>query len=273
MTKSILLCAFIFLGHQSYSQTQSEILQEGTVLYRCAATAKRGAEIYLSNHADRKESTGGYISYITGSSQVCVFFSKDEKPKALGTVSFNIVSSTKTDTITDRSERALTKHEKDLVTMRQIAVGEYTTDTLFKSYKKMNPNFIAISDTKGKRVYILTTPEEPGIIAFGNDYLLTFDNTNRLKEKRRLHDTLTSIPYNRQGGKPVLTTMHLHTSETGDLITATDVCTLLLHAPLPWGQHYVMSPKNVSIWNCEDEDLLIMTKETWDKAAAAQKLR
>jgi hypothetical protein len=264
MKNILLLCAFIFLGLQSYSQTQSEILQEGRLLYQNAVAARHGTEIFLSQHADRKESIGGYVSYIAGSDKVCVLFSKDAKPRAIGAVTETTIQST---------ERELTKNEQDLVTIRQIAVREYNSDTLFKSYQKMNPNFIAISDGNGKRVYILTTPEEPGVIVFGNDYLLTFDSNNTLKQKRRLHHDLTSIRYNLQDKKPALTTTHLHQSETGDLITATDICTLLLHAPLPWGQHFVISPKNVSIWDCADEDLIIVTKDAWDKAAAAQKLR
>lgn len=241
------------------------------MLYRSEMAAWVGTDLFLAKYSDRQQNTGGYFTYLSGSKAICVFFSKDASPKAIGTFTFDSAYNTQTAAVDDQ-ERELTRHEQDLVAIRQTAVREYTSDTLFHSYKNMSPNFIPISDKQGKRVYILTAPEEQGIVVFGNDYLLTFDNNNTLKQKRRLHDNLIPLKYDQQGGKPVLVTMHTHLAETSDLITATDVCTLLLYAPhIPWGQHFVMGPKHVSIWDCEDKELIIMTKELWDKTVPQKK--
>jgi hypothetical protein len=230
-----------------------------------------GTDLFLAKYGERKENTGGYFSYLSGNKAICVFISKDATPRAIGTFTFDSTYNTQT-AIVDGQERALTRHEQDLVTIRQTAIHEYTSDTLFHSYKNMNPNFIPVSDKQGKRVYVLTAPQEQGIVVFGNDYLLTFDNNNTLKQKRSLHKNLIPIKYDQQDGKLILATMHNHLPETGDLITPTDVCTLLLYAPhIPWGQHFVMGQKQVSIWDCKDKDLIIMTREAWDKTMASEK--
>jgi hypothetical protein len=271
MNKFLFLCVLVLPGIQTYAQSQTEILQEGTQLYKSEMASWVGTDLFLAKYGDRKEHAGGYFSYVSGDKATCVFFSKDATPKAIATFTFDSSYNAQT-AIVDGQERALTRHEHDLVTIRQIAIRAYTSDTMFHSYKNMNPNFIPISDKQGKRVYVLTAPQEQGIIVFGNDYLLTFDNTNTLKQKRPLHKNLIPIKYDQQDGKLVLATMHTHLPETGDLITPTDVCTLLLYAPhIPWGQHFVIGSQHVSIWDCKDKDLIIMKKEAWDKIMATEK--
>lgn len=271
MKKFLALCILVFPEVHAYAQSQAEILQEGTQLYKSEMASWVGTDLFLEKYSDRKENAGGYFSYVSGNKAICVFFSKDATPKAIGTFTFDSTYNAQT-AIVDGQERALTKHEQDLVTIRRTAIQEYTSDTLFHSYKNMSPNFIPVSDKQGKRVYVLTAPQEQGVVVFGNDYLLTFDNNNTLKQKRPLHQNLIPIKYDQQDGKLILATVHTHLPETGDLITATDVCTLLLYAPhITWGQHYVMGSKHVSIWDCKDKDLIIMTREAWDKVMVFEK--
>lgn len=230
-----------------------------------------GTDIFLAKLSDKRQNTGGYFSYLVDDKAVCVFFSNSDNPKIIGTFTFDSTYNTNT-AIVDGQEREPTAQEIDLLTIRQAALATYRTDTFFKSYKGMNPNFIPIADKKGKRVYVLTGPQKQGIVVFGNDYLLTFDKENRLKEQRRLHKNIISIEYGTQDGKTILGTMHTHSSETGDLITATDVCTLMLYAKYAqWEAHYVISEKNVSIWNCKKNQLTVMTKKAWDKIYGNQK--
>jgi hypothetical protein len=136
----------------------------------------------------------------------------------------------------------------------------------------MNPNFIPLNDEDGKRVYVLTGPQKHGIVVFGNDYLMTFDKENRLKGKRRLHKNIISTEYGKQDGKPIVGAMHTHLPETVDLITATDVCTLMLYGKFTqWGQYYIISEKNVTIWDCKKNKLsLVMTRKAWDKIYSNQ---
>lgn len=47
------------------------------------------------------------------------------------------------------------------------------------------------------------------------------------------------------------TTIHSHLPETGDYITATDICTLMLYEKAAkWKSHNVVSEKFLNIWDC-----------------------
>lgn len=273
MKKLLILLLTITVGATSFGQSkeEKEIIKEGTKLYKTEMASWYGTDIFLAKFGEKRQNAGGYFSYLTDDKAVCVFFSKDESPKIIGTFTFDSAYNINS-AIVDGEEREPTNQEIDLLTIRQAALSQYRTDTLFKSYKDMNPNFIPLNDENGKRVYVLTGPQKQGIVVFGNDYLLTFDKKNKLKETRRLHKNIISIEYGNKNGKTILGTMHTHLPETGDLITATDICTLMLYAKYAqWGQHYVISDKNVSLWDCKKNQLTVMTKKAWDKIYANQK--
>lgn len=273
MKSTVTTILAILIGIVSFGQSkdEAEILAEGTRLYKSEMASWYGTDIFLSKFPDRRQKAGGYFSYLKDEKAVCVFFSNDETPRIIGSFSFDSTYDINTAIVEDQ-ERELTIQERDLLVIRQAAIKEFRSDTLFKAYKDMNPNFIPLNDEKGKRVYILTGPEKPGIVVFGNDYLLTFNKDNELKNKKRLHKNIIPIEYGKKDGQLIITTMHSHLPETGDIITATDICTLKLYSKYArWGQHYVISQKNVSIWDCNKGTLLVMTKKAWDKIAKSQK--
>jgi hypothetical protein len=270
-TVTTILAILIVIGSFGQSKDEAEILAEGARLYKSEMASWYGTDIFLSKFPDRRQKAGGYFSYLKDDKAVCVFFSNDETPRIIGSFSFDSTYDINTAIVEDQ-ERELTIQEKDLLVIRQAAIKEFRSDTLFKAYKDMNPNFIPLNDEMGKRVYILMGPEKPGIVVFGNDYLLTFSKDNELKSKKRLHKNIIPIEYGKKDGKLIITTMHSHLPETGDLITATDICTLKLYSKYArWGQHYVISQKKVSIWDCNKGTLLVMTKKAWDKMAKSQK--
>jgi len=143
-------------------------------------------------------------------------------------------------------------------------------DTLFKRYEKTSFNFIPLIVNNKKKVYIITGPSASGVVIFGNDYLIEFDKKNNIKSKKSLHKNI--IPVNYTDDEAEVMTIHNHLEETGDLITATDICTLLLYSPYThWKQHYVMSEKYVSIWDCDKESLFVMDTKAWKKIYEDQK--
>jgi len=230
-----------------------------------------GTDIFLARFGDKQQTAGGYFSYIVDNKSICVFFSNRDAPTIVATFTFDSTYDVNTAVI-DGQERELTRQETDLLAIRQTAFTELKIDTLFKFYEKMSPNLIPLIDDKGKRVYVLTGPQEQGIIVFGNDYLLTFDQDNKLVEKRQLHRNIVTIEYEKEDDKIVLGSMHTHLPETGDLITATDVCTLMLYERnTQWGQHFVFSEKNVSIWDCKKDQLKVITRKAWDRIYGNQK--
>lgn len=66
-----------------------------------------------------------------------------------------------------------------------------------------------------------------------------------------------------QKGKEVMGAIHSHLPETGDFITATDICTLMLYEKLAkWKSHNVVSKNYLNIWNCETDQLTVLPMST-----------
>ncbi len=261
-------------GQTDIDKLTKPIVDEGKRLYRSEMASWYGTDLFLEKFTDR-EKIGGYFSYTENEISKCVFFSKSDTPKVIGTISFERTYNLKT-VKTDLQERELTKNENDIFEIRQIALAIVQKDTLFKTYKNTNLNFIPLISNGEKKVYILTGPTQNGVVIFGNDYLLTFDNENKLITKKQLHKNIIPINYGgkEEEGIDVEGAIHSHLPETGDFMTATDICTLMLYEKFAkWKQHTVVSKNYISIWNCETNELFAITTEVMEKINKDQEKR
>lgn len=257
----ISFCVIAF-GQGKMDKKTAPIVAEGKKLYQSEMASWYGTDIFLERYGDLKIMIGGYFSYTENDTAKCVFFSKSEHPKVIGTIKFDSTYSVKT-AILDSTERNFTSNELDLFTIRKLAIAEITSDTMFKSYKNTNYNIIPLIDKKEKKVFVLTGPKVDSVVIFGNDYLLTFNQKNKLIEKKKLHNNIITIKYD---GEEDVISYHTHKGKTRDLITSTDICTLMLYEKFAnWKQHYVMTEKYVCIWDCKTNRLVTLTKKAWDK--------
>lgn len=242
------------------------IVQEGKLLYRSEMASWYGTDLFLKTYKDR-ENIGGYFSYAEKDLAKCIFFSKGDAPQVIGEIIFDSTYHIQTAT-TNLTERIFTSHETDLYTIRKIAFAEIHSDTLFKTYKNSNLNLIPLISNNEKKVYVLTGPHKNGVVIFGNDYLLVFNQENQLLSKKTLHKNMIPINYevNEPEDKQTVGAMHSHLPETGDFITATDICTLMLYEKFTkWKQHNVFSKKYLSIWNCLTDELVVVPMSTVEK--------
>ncbi len=261
-------------GQKNPNEDAQPIVTEGKMLYKSEMASWYGTDLFLENYKTR-ENIGGYFSYTDNDISKCIFFSKSESPKVIGTISFDSTYNIKTAT-TDLSERDFTTNENDIYLIRKIALAEVNSDTLFKTYKNTNLNFIPLINGNKKMVYILTGPEQQGVVIFGNDYLLTFDKNNKLISKKQLHKNIIPIYYGgkEEEGKQVEGAVHSHLPETGDFITATDICTLMLYEKFAkWKTHNVVSEKYLNIWNCETDQLTVITIDAVNRINKDQEKR
>ncbi len=260
----LLLQVTIHSFSQNIEKQKIEVVKEGKMLYKSEMASWYGTDLFMEKYKD-KENIGGYFSYTEGSVSKCIFYSKAEKPKVIGTISFNQDYDIKT-AKTELDERSFSKNELDLYDIRTKAFKAITTDTIFHHFKNANLNLIPIINNKEKKVYVLTGPTNNGVVLFGNDYLLTFSNDNQLKSTKKLHANLIPVYFGDDKEKVAIASMHSHLPETGDLITATDICTTMLYQKFTgWENVYVMSQKYVSIWDCKKDELVVMTKEAFEK--------
>lgn len=261
-------------GQDNLNELAKPIVEEGKLLYKSEMASWHGTDLLLKEFRDRSI-IGGYFSYTEGDTSRCIFFSKGTEPKVLGMVSFDQDFNINTATI-NLTERNFSFLERSLYKIRKQALEEINVDTLFKTYNNTNLNLIPIVNENSKKVYVLTGPTVSGVVVIGNDYLLTFDSEDNLIGKRKLHNNILPIHYDGKevAGKDIESAMHSHLPETGDFITATDICTLMLYQKYAkWKTHNVVSTKYFNIWNCETNELLVLTMEAMKKITENQDLQ
>jgi len=275
LTLFLTLFALSVFGQKNPTAEAQSIVAEGKLLYKSEMASWYGTDLFLENYKNR-ENIGGYFSYTDQDIVKCIFFSKAESPKVIGTISFDSTFNVKT-AKADLTERDYTQAENDLYQIRKIASDELNTNTdgLFKFYKNTSPNIIPLINGQEKKVYILTGPQQSGVMIFGNDYLLTFDNNNKLLTKKQLHKNIIPTEYGKsEDGKEVVGAMHSHLPETGDFITATDICTLMLYEKFAnWKTYNVVSEKHLNTWNCETDQLTVIPMKTVEKINKDQEKR
>lgn len=275
LTLFLILFSLSIFGQKNPTDEAQPIVAEGKLLYKSELASWYGTDLFLENYKER-ENIGGYFSYTDNDIAKCVFFSKAENPKVIGTISFDNTYSIET-AKTDLTEREFTPTENELYQIRKIALDELNTNTdgLFKFYQNTSPNIIPLINGEEKKVYILTGPKVSGVVIFGNDYLLTFDKNNKLVTKKQLHKNIIPIEYgNEEDGNVIEDAMHNHLPETGDFITATDICTIMLYEKFAkWKTHNVVSKKYLNIWDCETDQLTVIPMSTVKKINKNQEKR
>lgn len=271
--KNFFLLTLIFISSSLLGQSQKKIkkitdpiVAEGKMLYKSEMASWYGTDLFLENYKER-QNIGGYFSYIKNDTSKCIFFSRAEVPVVIGDISFDSTYNIKTAKL-DLKERSFSELENDYFEIRQIAFETVRLDTLFKTYQNTKLNFIPIIYDGKKKVYILTGPEKSGVVIFGNDYLISFNHKNEVVEKKQLHKNIIPIYYDQteEGDQKQIGAMHSHSEETGDFITATDICTLMLYGKYtPWETHNIVSKKYLSIWNCKKNTLGVIPRSVLDK--------
>ena len=279
MNKLKVTIVSLLLTANLYGQKNAEeqaVVDEGKKLYKSEMASWYGTDVFLAKYPDKRESIGGYFSYTDGDIEKCLFFSDAPTPKVLVTISFDSTYNVKTAKV-DNTERNFTSFENDIYTIREKALDLIYKDTLFKTYKNTNLNLIPLIEGDSKKVFVLTGPEQNGVVIFGNDYLITFDKNNEVKSKKQLHRNIIVHEYSTDGkidGNKVVGAIHTHLPETGDLITSTDICTLMLYAKFAgWETYTVVSEKYLNIWTCATNSLAVVPKDVIDKIDNDQQKR
>ncbi len=247
------------------AQEEQDILDEGFALYYSEMASWNGTDLFLDQLGNKRDQSGGYFSYTdeTGHSH-CVFFNRSDVPEILAIFSFDSTF-LEGKVLIDTLRREFTAYEKELFTIRQKALNRVREDSTFILYEHTSFNIIPLIRKGEKKVYVLTGPQASGVVIFGNDYLLRFNDLNEIESVSMLHRNILPVDFGEPGEAPV-TTMHSHATETGELITPTDICTLLLYGPYAnWSMHVVVGKKKVSLWNCDTQSLLILDRKAFEK--------
>jgi hypothetical protein len=256
-----------YLDRKVLDRLTDSIQTEGKTLYRSEWASWYGTDIFTAKCADKRDRVGGYISYETKDGLYNVFFTKDESPVVLSTVFFGNDFNPEKYTL-DTTARSLTTAEKEYYEIRTIAIKRIGTDTTFKYYKNSSLNPVPIIHNGTKRIYILTGPNINSVVLFGNDYQIDFNKKNDVLAIKKLHNSLIVVQSGKEkdSSKVVLSSYHSHIEGKDPFMTATDICTIMLyHRFTTWNTFAVISKNYVSNWDCNKNELVILTMEAWKR--------
>lgn len=253
------------INAQDLKKTAKEIQEEGIELYRSEMASWYGTDVLKANY-DKMENIKGYFSYIDGGVPKCIFFS--EKNKVLATVAFPANYNPR-DAKLDLNERDFTTKELDYFTIRQNANEKVKTDTIFQQYNNTSMNLIPIIDKNNvKKVYAVTGPSVDNIVIFGNDYLISFNDKNEVKNIEKLHKGIIVQAMKEEKMENAISGLHSHVLENQQTITPTDICTLMLYYKFTnWDDYFVVSKDFVSIWRNKTNNLVIIKEKDFKRMA------
>jgi hypothetical protein len=263
-----LLFLLLLLSINAYSKgiDSEKILNEGKLLYRLEKASWYGTDLFLEKFPAKRDSLGGYLSYVSDNKVINIFFSRFDVSHIFARFQFDSLPIPYPIQIDTLSSRA-TSLESDLIQIRQDALEKINSnsDNFFKFYKNISFNTIPIITDNDRKVYVISGTSVNGIVPIGNDYLFRYDNKNNFISKEKIHKSLIQLPAKSDSANnPIMVTMHSHV--ISDYIDPTDICTLLLYKDLvDWNQHYVMSKNFVSIFDMKKETLTIISMKAWKK--------
>lgn len=278
--RPILIILFSLVFHTGYGtdlqKKAEEIKAEAFKIYSSEKASWLGTDIMQEVYDSGVPSNlKGYFSYATEDAVRCVFYSNDSIPKILLTIEFDPSFNPEKTTVADYA-REFSEREKEYYKLRKSVESVLVADTgYFNYYENTNYNVVPIIDEQSKRVYILTGTTSQGVVLFGNDYLLLFDDNYKLSSKERIHNTLISSPTHADttGGTPV-GFIHSHVPGRSEYMTATDIATALLYQGYTnWQSCTVISKDYFSIWSCSNNSLTIIPTKTLEKINKAEETR
>lgn len=251
-------------SQRSLDDIADSIAAEGKRLYASERTSWDGTDLFLEKFKDM-DRLGGYFSYMDEDTPRCVFYSRDPAPVVIGSVSFD-TSRTAARARVDLTPRPFSPREQAYYRLRSTAMTLVKSDTFFKKYTNTDLNLIPLIGDGERRVVVLTGPKQEGVMIFGNDYELRFDDQDQLVSKRRLHQSILVANFGKQDKDSIVGGIHTHNPETGPYITATDICTLMLYEKYAkWQTYTVMSADYVSCWDCSKDQMVILTMKAWKR--------
>ncbi len=247
------------------------ILAEGLKLYQSERASWVATDLMLATTIDRSQ-IGGYLTYFRGDSVCTVFWAKGSTGGAgtplIGSYVF-LSQDVRVETSHFQPVGAFTTTEARLFGIRQAALDKINADrNEFPVPANTSLNLDLLDGPAGTRVYVLTGPQQAGIVPIGNDHLLTFDKSGRLTATERLHSTYLPMSQSIEQ-KEIKEMFHTHLP-AHPYITATDICNSLLYPPPGCTQLVVMSQDYVSFFNLEKKQLLILTRKAYERIAKSQ---
>lgn len=255
---------------QDLTATADSLLAEGKRIYRSEISSWHATDIFIDKYKETGN-IGGYFSYPQGDAFVCVFINKGGSPQVIGTVQLDSSLNPKK-AKTDFTEREMTAQEKEYYLLRTAAYTALQKGNTIEHYDNTNLNIVPLINGNDRKVYVLTGPKSNGMIIFGNDCLLQFNAQNEWVSTKKFHNNIMPVEFDPTGINDPVGGIHSHQPASGEFISATDIATLLLYQKFArWSTYMVVAQQHVSVWNCVNNTLVILTRQDWEKNYPSKK--
>lgn len=203
------------------------VLLEGNLLFKYEKVAWVSTDIIHEN-ISLSQQIGGYFTYEDGNNIKVIFIDKKYENCIAEYIFKNNFNKPEIENIINRK---LSEKENNLLQIRDkmlehISNGEYEIHIP----DGFNPNLIFLPFDDKYKLYIIMGTSQNDIIPFGNDYYFIADKNGKIENWQKFHSRIIPSHTEFQGNK-VSELTHSHLKST-PLITATDICTFMLYAPL-----------------------------------------
>ena len=167
-------------------------------------------------------------------------------------------------------ERAPTDYEKMLMDFRKATYDTIKKDTaFFTEYQGTALKAVPMDAGKKILVYIYSSSTSEEFVPLGGDYTILYGKKEKdVIERKKLHDRIILISTHYKGKPSDATkfTYHYHKGDSPELITPTDVATLLLYkTSVDWDEHRVISDSYVCVFTLVDRKLQLIPAKEYDR--------
>jgi len=237
------------------------IIKQGKMIYQLEMANWTASKLFAQKYKG-KEKAAGYVSYIESDKVKTVFYFKADKLKSLAMFTFD-ESFDEKNTQVDMISRILTPAEIELTKLRASAMKAIDDASFFVVPADAHLSVIPMVSNGEHKVYVMSESDKPGVVVFGNDYVLNYSNDLSLKSKSALHGNVVMVNYE-VGAVNTNDKLSSHTlvGKDEEMVSPIDIATLFLYKKdTRWRQHSFISEKYIFFWNYETESLNAIAKK------------
>ncbi len=256
---ALLMISHVFAQEKLQDQVKP-VIAEGKAIYKLEMANRLGQKLFSAKYKG-KDAAEGYVSYVESDNIRLVFYSGGKDQKVLGSVLFDDSFDGEKTTV-DVVERSINAQEAQLIKLRTSALSLIQDVSTFTLPENATFSVMPMISGHVNEVYLLTVSSKEGKVIFGNDFLLMFDGKLNLTEKKSFHRNIASVSFDKDAGTANDNgSTHVHLAENGEMVSATDIATLLLYEKLTkWSQHTFISENYIFFWNYGTHDLQVISK-------------
>lgn len=179
----------------------------------------------VANYPELLARVGGYVSYQVDDGKInTVFYGKNNPNSIMIRYQFTDLLNHTFTTLPliggkdrNRERKFIATREAAFKMLRENA------DSFFTFYENTSVNCILVPVGRKKKVYILTAPKSYGNVLLGGDYMLTYNSSNLLVDRRKIHNSLITLSAGNNVSKDT-TAMTMHSHVLSEAIDPTDIC-------------------------------------------------